>query len=68
MLESDEDVEIFGCTYTAVDGEFTIEDVECTEGVGRYTYSLTGDTLSFSLVADRCEDRGLALASSWSRE
>ena len=56
-LISDELREIFVCEYT-VDGDaFTITDDECDGVTGRYTFAISGDALSFTLVDDPCEDR-----------
>ena len=66
-LQTDEFTEAFACTYTAEAGDFTMQDDGCPGDVGRYTYSVSGDALTFTLVDDPCEDRVVALSSSWTR-
>jgi len=56
----------FRCDYTAAEGVFTMTDDECREA-GSYTYTVSGDALSFALIEDGCEERGSALSSAWSR-
>ena len=66
-LQTDEFTEAFACTYTEEAGDFTIQDDGCPGDVGRYTYSVSGDALTFTLVNDPCEERAVALSSSWTR-
>ena len=67
-LTSTEFVDTFDCAYTAEAGEFSITDDGCEGDLGRYTYTLEGDALSFTLIDDPCEDRSGALASTWNRD
>ena len=57
----------FACSYAVSTGNFTIDDVECSEGEGSYTYVLSGDQLTFPLVEAPCDTRREALASNWTR-
>ena len=57
----------FSCTYVATADTFTMNDVECMDGEGSYTYVMSGDTLTLTLVEDPCETRREALASTWTR-
>ena len=57
----------FACTYEATANTFTMNDVECMDGEGSYTYVMSGDTLTLTLVEDPCETRREALASTWTR-
>ena len=67
-LISDDLREIFVCEYTADGDAFTITDDECDGVTGRYTFAISGDALSFTLVDDLCEDRSVAIATTWTRE
>jgi hypothetical protein len=66
-LQADGFAEAFDCTYTAEAGDFTMQDDGCPGDVGRYTYSVSGDTLTLSLVDDPCEERSDALPATWTR-
>ena len=45
-----------------------MSDDGCPGDVGRYTFGVEGDRLSFTLTDDPCEERSYALTtSSWTR-
>jgi len=58
----------FSGTYTASGGTFTMSDERCGAGTGTYTYVLSGDQVSFTLVDDPCTDRADTLVADWTRE
>ncbi len=66
-FQTDEFAETFACTYTAEAGDFTITDDGCVGDVGRYTYSVSGDTVTFTLLDDPCEERSESLPTTWTR-
>ena len=66
----EEGEESWSCEYSADGVNFTITDAGCdgdSLGEGSYTYTITQDILTFSLVSDPCEDRVMGLTGDWDR-
>ena len=65
---TDEHDHVTAGTYSTSGNEITFVDGACGEGVeGSYTFSISGDELTLTLVSDECEDRLEVIVGTWTR-
>ena len=58
----------FLCTYTADGAQFTIDNDDCHELTGVYSYTISEPVLSFTLIDDGCEGRAESIPGDWTRQ
>lgn len=55
------------CTFTADGSTFAIQDPECRDTVGSYSYVIAGQVVTFTTLDEACADRGGIIQGDWTR-